>query len=378
MRVCFFGTYEADYDRNRILLAGLRQNGVDVIECHSDLWGKAVHKTGKLTRPGPALRFAVSLMVAYVRLAYRYMRTPPHDIVLVGYLGHLDVFVARALTLFSRRPVVLDAFISLYDTLVVDRKMFRSGSAAAGLLRRIDRWSCLAATHVLVDTQSHIDGFVELFGLHRSRFTAVLVGADPEVFYEPPHDQRIGPAPFRVLHYSKFSPLHGLPFILQAAKELQDEPDVEFVLVGGGQLREQVDAWIRELNLTNLVRLDWMTPDELRVAIANAGACLGVFGDTPKAGRVIPNKVYQALACGGALITRDGPGPRELLVDGKHALLCAPADPKAIAACVRRLKDDSNLRVSLKKEAASLFLRSCTPRTVTAPLVELLQRLLAK
>ena len=38
LRVCYFGTYRANYSRNQIMIEGLRCNGVEVIECHETLW----------------------------------------------------------------------------------------------------------------------------------------------------------------------------------------------------------------------------------------------------------------------------------------------------------------------------------------------------
>jgi len=38
LRVCYFGTYRADYSRNQIMIEGLRRSGVTVFECHEQLW----------------------------------------------------------------------------------------------------------------------------------------------------------------------------------------------------------------------------------------------------------------------------------------------------------------------------------------------------
>ena len=74
-------------------------------------------------------------------------------------------------------------------------------------------------------------------------------------------------------------------------------------------------------------------PDELH----RAGCALGIFGTSDKARRVIPNKVFQALACGAPLVTADTPAARELLGDDESALLVPPGDADALAHALRRL-----------------------------------------
>jgi glycosyltransferase involved in cell wall biosynthesis len=58
---------------------------------------------------------------------------------------------------------------------------------------------------------------------------------------------------------------------------------------------------------------------------------------------VIPNKVFQALACGTPVVTAETPAARELLADGESALLVPPGDPRALAAALRRLAAEPSL-----------------------------------
>ena len=105
-----------------------------------------------------------------------------------------------------------------------------------------------------------------------------------------------------------------------------------------GQLAQLLDA--RPANVEHLAWIEYeRLPDELR----RAGCALGIFGTTAKAQRVIPNKVFQALACGVPVVTADTPAARELLADGESALLVPPGDPDALADAVRRLAADEEL-----------------------------------
>src|SRR5205823_8861829 len=87
----------------------------------------------------------------------------------------------------------------------------------------------------------------------------------------------------------------------------------------------------------------WVEYELLPRELHSAACALGIFGTSPKAQRVIPNKVFQALACGAPVVTADTPAARELLVDGESALLVPAGDPAALADSLRRLATDAEL-----------------------------------
>ncbi len=365
MRVCMFGTYEADYDRNRILRAGFEEAGIELIECHEPVWEVMRYKTSALKGPFHYLGIVARLLVAHLKLSIRYLRAPDHDIVLVGYLGHFDVFPARLLSWLRRKPLVFDAFVSLYDTAVEDRELFSKTSLPARVLKLVDRWSCKLADLVLLDTDPHIDYFCSEFRLDRGSFQRVLVGADSVYMREKPlAPEEAETEPFVVLFYGKFAPLHGIPFILDAADALRDHDDILFRIVGGGQTFDESMVYAAELGLENLDLIPWLEPDALRDAIEESGVCLGIFGDTAKASRVVPNKVYQCLAAGAPVITGRSAATESLLSDRTDVLLCEMADGSALAEAILELRNDAGQRQKLGTEAARTFRERFTPGVI--------------
>ena len=381
-RICFFGTYERDYPSNRTLAEGLKRAGWQVLECHVPLWEKERDKTGRYLGPFSLVLRAVELKLACLRLLLKYVFTVGrYEVMLVGYIGHFDMPLAWLLTRFPRRPLVFSPLISLYDTLVDDRRSVAEGSVMSRFLRWLDRQACAKADLVLLDTEAHIDYFAQAFNLPRKRFARAFVGAvEPDEADGP--DLREGAAakegpdaPFRVLFVGKFTPLHGLPFMVEAANRLKDVPDIVFHFVGSGQMSDEIHDTARRLNLENVRFTDWIPYEQLHRFLQGWGVCLGIFGTSDKAARVIPGKVFVALSAGKAVITADSPAVRELLTDGENAVLCRRGDPEALAGAIRRLHGNRELLHRIAEGGSRVFRDHASTEQIGRSASEVLEKL---
>ncbi|MFQ5540401.1 MAG: glycosyltransferase, partial [Candidatus Binatia bacterium] len=101
--------------------------------------------------------------------------------------------------------------------------------------------------------------------------------------------------------------------------------------------------------------------------------CLGLFGTSQKAMRVIPGKAFLALAMGKPLITGDSPAARELLEDGKTAVFCELGSPRALADAIVALKRDPDLGKRIGEEGRRVFASRCTPRILGSRFASLIQ-----
>src|SRR6202042_1149694 len=168
----------------------------------------------------------------WAALARSAWRTPAPDAVLVGYLGHFDVHLARLL--FRRVPIVLDHLAGASDT-GRDRRL--DGGPRQALLRLIDAAALRAADVVLVDTEEHR---AALPGRHRRRAVVVPVGA-PAAWFAAARPAAggglasgTGPGPLRVVFYGLYTPLQGTPVIGAALGLLAGTP-IEVTMICNGQ-----------------------------------------------------------------------------------------------------------------------------------------------
>jgi glycosyltransferase involved in cell wall biosynthesis len=193
---------------------------------------------------------------------------------------------------------------------------------------------------VFLDTQTHARRIETLFNLEPGSVGAIWVGAETECFHADLVETNIRTAADTasdvcVLFYGQFIPLHGIETIVHAARIARDEP-IQWQLIGSGQETNRIKALLAEQALPKLHWDSWVDYKQLSHRIAAADVCLGIFGTSEKAASVIPNKVFQIVAMGRPLITRDSPAIRELLDDAPPCVYLIPAaDPAALVTSIR-------------------------------------------
>ena len=320
LRICYFGHYDPDYSRNRILRKALERAGAEIIEVNCRARG--------------LLRFA-NLFIRAMRRKF--------DLMLVGFPGHTDMPNARLICSMKNVPLIFDAFVSLYDSNVFDRGLVRPGSLSSCKLFRTDKAACRLADAVLLDTDAHIQFFHETFGVPMRKLYRIRAASDDEIMY--PREGGLEKNVFTIFFYGSFIPLHGVEHIIEAASILQNSREnIHFIVVGEGQTFAAMKKKAEGLNLHIVNFAGRVSYEELPVLMQQSDICLGIFGTTPKAARVIPNKVFDALAMGKCVITADTPAIREILIHGENVWLCVPGSGQALASAILTLKQNDAVR----------------------------------
>jgi glycosyltransferase involved in cell wall biosynthesis len=352
MKVLYFGTYERRYPRNAQVISCLRRAGVEVVERHVGVWEDREHKWS--AGAGAALRLAGAEL--------RLLRSPRQsfDALVVGYPGHADLPAARRAA--GGRPIIFNPLVSLADTLVTDRGRFGPGSLAARALGALDRYAFRVADLVVADTAAHAEHLRGLTGA--SRIEVCFVGAEERLF----QPGWVRPEEFSALFVGKLIPLQGLETILAAARLA---PELRFRIVGSGQLERLLAERPR-----NVEHVPWVEYERLPAELHRASCALGVFGTSAKAGRVIPNKAFQALACGVPLVTGDTPAARELLHEGRSAVLVPTGDAEALAVALRRLAGDASLAHAISAGGLAAYRVQASEQVLGARWREVIESLL--
>lgn len=364
MRVAWVGTYVPTFSRNRRLAEYFSHLKVQVEVTRVDLWPE--DRVGAFNRG--RLKLASKAVFVYPALFVRLLLAETPDIYFVSYPGWFDVPLVKLVSMIKRRPLIFDVFISLFDTAVSDRRLADPKSAIASLARYADRWALRLADVVIADCPAHGRFFSTIAATDLS-VEVLYLGANEKVFY--PRDG-LSPEAGRILFYGTYVPLQGAEWIVRAASELRNRGvEATFVMFGDGQDRARIEGLASSL-AGNVDFHEVATQEELVAEMHRASVVLGVFGTSEKANRVIPHKVFEAVACGRPVLTADSEAVREEF-NSDEVAVCRPGDPGALADALALLLGDSDRLVRLASRARSAYEQRYSTDTQGERLVRILR-----
>ncbi|MBC8359749.1 MAG: glycosyltransferase [Candidatus Aminicenantes bacterium] len=396
MKLCFLGAYDPEYPRNIVIKKGLRRNSIEFSEC------------GLLPRYKFFLRYPILLS----RYLFPYSK---HDFFFVPEFCQKDVPLARFLSLLTSKRVIFDPLASRFETKIIDweRKPLDSWQARWNL--KIDNWAFKLSDLVLADTQAHKDYYCRMYGLPQEKVAVLPVGFDDDIFkpsvvrlphyvrndnsqvvrlprhYVPRNDIQVVPDKeerfkniqvvpdkeerFTVLFYGSFLPLHGVDVILQAAKKVyKKEPSIQFKIIGSGQTLPKVKSLAGELGLSNVHFEDWLPQDKLPERITLSDICLGIFGETEKARRVVPHKIFQSMGMRKPVITTRTPAVEEVFSHKENIFLISEPKPDLLSQAILELKRDKVLRDKIAENGYELVRQKYSPEAIGRTFADIIKR----
>ncbi len=342
MRICYFGTYRDYYSRNRIMISALRTRGHDVIEIHRPFFSRTAEKKNWYAL-APLGAFFIYSALFFKAIFSKF------DVLIVGYPGHHDIPAAALLSFVKRKPLVFDAFVNISETFVKDRKLIRKKSFSAYLLEIMEKAVLRLPEAVIYDTVENSDYAREKFRIKSAH--AVPAGFDENIF-RLCEQKRASGTGMKVLHYSYFAPMHGVRYIVEAARILKNNKRFTFHIIGGGQEFGYIREILEKDPIDN-VKLSGFTGEEgLYREICSSDICLGVFGGGDKAEKVIPNKIYQCAASGRPVITGESRAVRRVFGEDGGIIFCRPRSGKALADSLQELALHGSMRLEYGKKAS--------------------------
>ena len=294
-----------EYSLNAVCIKGLEQNGITV-------YGR---------------RLCKRQWKEYFHAWQEYRRIRKNvDLIIAGYDSPGLAILAR---LFSRKRVVYNAVLSIYERMIVSRAM-----AARFSIKSFYYWlSDFLAVHlshlIMLESNSQISYFHQIFGVSKNKCFRAWIGADEDRFFYDPNIAK--PTIFTVVFRGGLLPEAGAEYIVKAAKLLENE-NLKITMHANDQELPKIKKMIEDLKPKNLQLItEFLSDEDLRILMQKSHLSLGQLSAHPRLQRTIPHKCYESLAMKLPYLTAANPGILELLTPEQTCLICDPANAQSLA-----------------------------------------------
>ena len=324
-------------------------------------------KVSYRTNTGQALSLlsmALSLMLANIRaLIYIVRRKKNFDTVYIPYPAIPLLWLISLLpNTFRPRRVVADVFISLYDTVVIDRNILAKKKWPARILWRIERRALSVSSISMTDTPENSHYYSQLFDIDPERFSDIPLSIVRDHFFPCDHNIEHSRIDLKVLFIGTLVPLHGIEILCQAIEMLDKESHITFTFVGNGQQASVLDEFLKcqlmiDTNIECHWIKEWQDSRSLAKLVHDTDICVGILNPKGKSQRVWPFKNYLYMACGRPLVTTRSPTSMRLAKKADYPAFFEvdTNNPEPLANLFRSLIEDRAALSSMGQNSRQFY-----------------------
>lgn len=242
-----------------------------------------------------------------------------YDVIFVGFMAQMIIPMWQ--WKFRKKTVIVDFFISIYDTLVDDRKKIKDNGVLSKIVHKIDQFTVKKAKYIVCDTYAHGRYFGNEFRIESSKFIVLYLEADTSI-YHPMGKMRPleWEGKYLVLYFGSILPVQGVDVVMRAIEQLSDKKAIHFLIIG------PVGDKVKKASTDNVTYIKWLTQEKLAEYISFCDLCLaGHFSDVVgKARRTIPGKAYIYQAMRKKMVLGDSEANRELFEEIPGSIYYVP------------------------------------------------------
>ena len=262
-----------------------------------------------------------------------------YDIICFGFLPQL-IFSFLYRKKNTEQTIIIDFIISLYNTLVFDRKRVKEKSIFGKLLKNIDKDIISKADIIYTDTKTQAKYFSEELNVDIEKFQVEYLEANTEIYNKNAGKIELkNNNEFVILWFGSILPLQGVDIVLEAAKILEDNQKLKFYIIGNIK-----NLKIKENEYKNIKFISWTPDSELAKYINSADLCLaGHFSNTiERANREIPGKAFIYKAMKKKMILGESEANQEVFIENHEDIFFVErGNPSLLAKKINEIVEEN-------------------------------------
>ncbi len=291
----------------------------------------------------------VSFMISSVLLSL--YKVPKPDVVIVSSPTLFSVISGYIFSRFRRAPMVFEVR-DLWPDTIVKLGVLRN-KWIIGILEKLELFLYRRSKLVVTVTEAFKRNIVSR-GIDASKVAVITNGVDTELFNKDNiklHHELLNRLKWtgkKVLLYAGAHGLsQGLTTLLDAAKSMQDYPELLFAFVGQGAEKRKLQQYAAELKLNNVQFIEPLTKEEMPTIYASAYLSFVSLRNIPMFDDYIPSKMFEILGSGCPIVASLSGEAAKILKQSGGAIVTEPENVDGIVAAVKYMlshPEDRNVK----------------------------------
>lgn len=267
------------------------------------------------------------------------LRAGPVDVVMGTSPPIFQAVSAWVVAALRRRPFLLE-IRDLWPEFAIDMGILKNPFLIT-LSRWLEDFLYARATHILVNSPAYRD---YLLGKHipEEKLSVIPNGVNPHAFDPQEKGLRFRQrwqleGKFVVTYAGALGMANDLSTLLRAAAQLRDETPIQFLLVGDGKERRNLEKLAYQLQLPNVTFTGSLPKSEMSEVLAASDVCVAILQDIPMFRTTYPNKVFDYMAAGRPTILAIDGVIRKVVESANGGIFVPPGDAEKMTTAIRTL-----------------------------------------
>lgn len=280
------------------------------------------------------LSFMVSSLVTVLRSTQKY------DLVIATSPPIFGAISGALLSQWLRCPFVLEVR-DLWPDSAVKKELYSKDSWFIQVGKKVEAWLYRQADHVIAVTDA-AESIIQSKGKH-NRTSVIWNGVNTDRFQKiPPEDwpedaqKRKGV--FRVGYVGSLGQIHDIESFIRAAKAVESDHDIEFMIVGDGGQQDQLQNLLVTIQPNNVYWVGLKPHDEVPAFMSSFDLAVNPIHDSEAFRSIVTVKFYEYLACEVPVVCLASGVQEQIANASEAAIVHPPGDWQSLADAVLRLK----------------------------------------
>ena len=263
--------------------------------------------------------------------------SPPLSVAIIGAI------IAKK----KRIPLILD-LRDIWPEAAVSTGYIKKGF----LYHLAEKWEkrCYKqAQKILVNSSAVFEELKNIKGVPSSKLELIPNGADLEFFKEINDNDKINEDyniknKFVVLYTGLLGFAQAPEVMIDAAKILENNKDIVFLIVGGGPLKKDLESKIKNLKLDNVILSGQRPREEMPIFVSRGDICLIPYKNSSTFQKNVPSKMFDYMASGKPIIINLEGAASDIIEKAQAGLVIEPENTSALAKAIEQLYNNKFLR----------------------------------